>query len=48
MEEAIVMVKLLEFCLSIGIVMVFGYTCGAMAFRLQEKYYGKNKDDHRG
>ncbi len=48
MEEAIVMIKLLEFCLSIGIVMVFGYTCGALAFKLQEKYYGKGKDEGRG
>ena len=47
MEEAIVMIKLLEFCLVIGIVMVFGYTCGAMAFRLQEMYYGKDKNERR-
>ena len=42
------MLEILEFCLVIGIVMTIGYTCGALVFRLQEKYYGKNKDEDRG
>ena len=48
MEEAIVMIKLLEFCLVIGMVMTLGYTCGVLAFKLQEKYYGKDEDEGRG
>ena len=42
------MLEMLEFCLVIGIVMTIGYTCGAIVFKLQEKYYGKDKDEHRG
>ena len=47
MEEAVVMIKLLEFCLAVGAVMTFGYMCGILVFRLQEKYYGKNKNERR-
>ena len=39
------MLELAKFCLTIGIVMTIGYTCGALAFRMQEKYYGKEKDE---
>ena len=48
MEEAVVMIKLLEFCVVVGAVMSFGYMCGLVTFRLQEKYYGKKDDESRG
>ena len=38
------MLEILQFCLVIGAIMTIGYTCGALAFRLTEEYYGK-KDD---
>jgi hypothetical protein len=41
------MLEMIEFGLVIAMIMVFGYCCGALAFKLQERYYGKDDDDGR-
>jgi hypothetical protein len=38
------MLEMIEFGLVISAIMVFGYCCGAISLRLQEKYYGKKSD----
>lgn len=46
-REVSAMLEMVKFCLTIGVVMTIGYACGAIAFRLQEKYYGKEKNERK-